>query len=102
MVDEVLDPFPGRAVAAVGVARVGWPPRAPQALPQVVEVGLRDVDRERLGFDHAATPVPTAQLRRYWCTSCTATEPSPTAEATRFTDRARMSPTAKIPGVLVS
>ena len=31
-------------------------------------------------------------------TSCTQTEPSPTAAATRFTLFARTSPTAKIPG----
>src|ERR1700743_945959 len=30
------------------------------------------------------------------------TEPSPTAEATRFTESARASPTAKMPGVLVA
>ena len=39
---------------------------------------------------------------RYWCTSDTTTEPSPTAEATRLTDPARTSPTAKSPGTDVS
>ena len=36
------------------------------------------------------------------CTNCTAIDPSPTAEATRFTLPARISPTAKTPGKLVS
>ncbi len=34
--------------------------------------------------------------------NCTATDPSPTPEATRFTEPWRTSPTAKIPGTLVS
>jgi hypothetical protein len=38
-----------------------------------------------------------------FCLTCSqtleiTTEPSPTAEATRFTDSARTSPTAKMPG----
>src|SRR5829696_1418622 len=37
-----------------------------------------------------------------WCTEDTTTEPSPTDDATRFTDPARTSPTAKMPGRLVS
>src|SRR5215204_777722 len=41
-------------------------------------------------------------LLRYWWTNCTAIEPSPTAEATRFTDRWRTSPAAKMPAMLVS
>jgi len=39
---------------------------------------------------------------RYSWMNCTAMLPSPTAEATRFTDRARTSPTAKTPGTLDS
>jgi hypothetical protein len=39
---------------------------------------------------------------RYWCTSWTAIAPSPTAEATRFTDREQTSPAANTPGRLVS
>src|SRR5216684_3523447 len=34
--------------------------------------------------------------------NCTATDPSPTPEATRFIEPWRTSPTAKIPGTLVS
>ena len=34
--------------------------------------------------------------------NCTATDPSPTPEATRFTEPWRTSPTAKMPGTLVS
>src|SRR5580658_10306735 len=34
--------------------------------------------------------------------NCTATDPSPTPEATRFTEPCRTSPTAKIPGTFVS
>jgi hypothetical protein len=37
-----------------------------------------------------------------WCTSRTAIDPSPTADATRLTDPEWTSPTAKIPGRLVS
>ena len=40
--------------------------------------------------------------RKALCTSCTQIDPSPTAEATRFTLPARTSPTAKMPGWLVS
>jgi hypothetical protein len=39
---------------------------------------------------------------RYSCTNWTAIAPSPTAEATRFTDPERTSPAAKTPGRLVS
>jgi hypothetical protein len=39
---------------------------------------------------------------RTWCTNWTAIDPSPTADATRFMLLARISPTAKIPGRLVS
>ena len=39
---------------------------------------------------------------RYSCTNWTAMAPSPTAEATRFTDPERTSPAAKTPGRLVS
>src|ERR1700760_3442230 len=37
-----------------------------------------------------------------WCTPSTAVPPSPTAAAQRFTEPARTSPAAKIPGTLVS
>ena len=52
-------------------------------------------------------PVPKASSRahrpaRRWWTSRTAIEPSPTAEATRLTEPEWTSPTAKIPGRLVS
>jgi hypothetical protein len=40
--------------------------------------------------------------RRYWWTAVTTTEPSPTADATLFTEPARTSPTANTPGTLVS
>ena len=39
---------------------------------------------------------------RWSCTRRTATAPSPTAEATRFIEPERTSPTAKMPGMLVS
>jgi hypothetical protein len=39
---------------------------------------------------------------RYQCTSEMTMEPSPTTEATRFTDRERTSPIAKIPATLVA
>src|SRR6185436_18052959 len=39
---------------------------------------------------------------RVWCTKETAIEPSPTADATRLMLPALTSPTAKIPGLLVS
>ena len=44
---------------------------------------------------------PGHSARTRW-TDCTQTEPSPTADATRFTLPARTSPTAKTPGRLVS
>jgi DNA-binding NarL/FixJ family response regulator len=40
--------------------------------------------------------------RKTWCTNATAIDPSPTADATRLTLPPRTSPTAKIPGRLVS
>ena len=52
-------------------------------------------------------PINAAAMRRLhlmvFCLTCSqtleiTTEPSPTAEATRFTDPARTSPTAKMPG----
>ena len=43
-----------------------------------------------------------AEKARYWWTERTEAEPSPTAEATRFMDPERTSPTAKSPGRLVS
>jgi len=39
---------------------------------------------------------------RTWCTAAIAIEPSPTADAARFTLPDRTSPTAKTPGRLVS
>ena len=39
---------------------------------------------------------------RYLCTSSTAIDPSPTADATRLIDWSRTSPAAKTPGMLVS
>src|SRR6266568_5397800 len=39
---------------------------------------------------------------RYWYTFCAAPAPSPTAEAKRFIDPKRTSPTANTPGTLVS
>ena len=39
---------------------------------------------------------------RNWCTNAITMLPSPTAAATRFTESARTSPTAKIPGAVVS
>src|SRR5581483_7353687 len=42
------------------------------------------------------------RVAKYWWTNCTAMDPSPTAEATRFTERARTSPATKTPGTLVS
>ena len=39
---------------------------------------------------------------KYWWASCTAMDPSPTAEATRFTEPWRTSPAANTPGMLVS
>src|SRR5258707_15551501 len=42
------------------------------------------------------------RLPRYWWMNCTAIEPSPTADATRFTERPRTSPATKMPGTLAS
>ncbi len=42
------------------------------------------------------------RLAKCWCTKLTVTLPSPTALATRLTLDARRSPTAKMPGTLVS
>src|SRR6185437_13056862 len=39
---------------------------------------------------------------RYWCTELTTTPPSPTADATRFTEPLRTSPTANTPARVVS
>ena len=39
---------------------------------------------------------------RYSWTKCTAIEPSPTADATRFIDSLRTSPATNTPGMLVS
>src|SRR5215203_3934457 len=53
--------------------------------------------------DTRSVTVPySGTLLRYWWTNCTAIEPSPTADATRLTDRWRTSPAAKMPGTLVS
>ena len=48
--DEVLHPGPRGAVAAVGVAGVRRPAGPAQAFAEVVEIGLRDLDPERLRF----------------------------------------------------
>lgn len=58
----------------------------------------------RSGFSVVLKPyLPySGTLPRYWCTNCTAIEPSPTADATHFTDRWRASPAAKMPATLVS
>ena len=50
---------------------------------------------------HRRTP-RTSYRDNNWCTCVTHTDPSPTADATRFTEPARTSPTAKTPGRLVS
>src|SRR5712692_7153317 len=42
------------------------------------------------------------RLPRYWWMNWTAIEPSPTADATRFTERQRTSPATKMPGTLAS
>ena len=44
----------------------------------------------------------SCSARRCSCTSWMAVAPSPTAEATRLTDRCRTSPAANTPGTLVS
>ena len=62
------------------------------------------VERRR-GAGRAApcqTRLPSRNERRCSCSCETTTDPSPTAEATRFTEPHRMSPTAKSPGTVVS
>ena len=64
----------------------------------VVEV-VEQVDRPQVGHGERRVAHPST---RYWWTSETAIEPSPTALATRLIDRARTSPATNTPGTLVS
>src|SRR5205807_2980633 len=68
-------------------ARLGEP-------PQHLVVGVLEEVEPAEGLDH-----PPA---RYSCTKCTAIDPSPTADATRFIDSLRTSPATNTPGRLVS
>src|SRR6516164_9916067 len=67
------------------------PPRAAGAAEQSLCEGLQR--GEGLCGDHTA--------RRYSWTSWIAVAPSPTADATRLTERQRASPAANTPGMLV-
>src|SRR5207244_6904261 len=58
----------------------------------------RDVSQALDGHRAAGVRTPP----RYWCTSCTAIDPSPTADATRLMDWSRTSPATNTPGRLVS
>src|SRR3954466_4026249 len=64
----------------------------------LIEKGIR-VNRS---LRHRASPGRFAYWRNTWWTNATAIEPSPTADATRLTLPLRTSPTAKMPGLLVS
>ena len=64
----------------------------------VAEAG-QDRDLAQAVGGHRA---PTARPPRYWCTSWTAIDPSPTADATRLIDWSRTSPATNTPGRLVS
>ena len=89
--DDELDP--GRQVDDLG------PFRQPAPL-----VGVEPLEHRHAG-DELLDRLGHARLSysdRYWWTNWTAIAPSPTAEATRLTDDARTSPTAKTPGTLVS
>src|SRR6185312_45890 len=70
--------------------------RRPRAQPVVVEL-VEEVDRAQVGDGDLRHP-----STRYWWTSDTDIEPSPTALATRLIDRARTSPATKTPGTVVS
>ena len=71
--------------------------RAPLAGERREHVGVDALEEVELleHVDHTAAA-------RYSCTKCTAIEPSPTAEATRFIDSLRTSPATNTPGMLVS
>src|SRR3954471_16976363 len=64
----------------------------------LIEKGVR-IDRS---LRHCASPGRFAHWCSTWGTNATAIDPSPTADATRLTLPLRTSPTAKMPGLLVS
>src|SRR5579862_804214 len=62
-------------------------------------MSLTHVDYSQSNWQQRLHRQPSA---RYRCTNVTAIAPSPTADAQRFTAPRRTSPTAKMPGTLVS
>ena len=86
-------------VPGLGVAPLGG--RRPLGELGVVEV-VEQVDRPEVGDGDRCCACRAHASARYWCTSETAIDPSPTALATRLIDRARTSPATNTPGTLVS
>ena len=85
------------------------PPSVKSSSPtrQVLLAPLRGERRERVAVDaleevELLEHLDHTAAARYSCTKCTAIEPSPTAEATRFIDSLRTSPATNTPGMLVS
>ena len=70
--------------------------RGPGGERVVVEL-VEEIDRAQVDRGDRRHP-----STRYWWTSETDIEPSPTALATRLIDRARTSPATKTPGTVVS
>ena len=73
-----------------------WPP--PPSGPHDSRDGggsLKPLHRNK--YAHEGSAYAGCGFRYRWI-ACTTTDPSPTPEATRFTDPARTSPTAKTPG----
>src|SRR4051794_19188077 len=69
----------------------------PAARPRAARAKVRS-DCEPAGAVVSAASRDPRWAERYACTSWTAIEPSPTADATRFTEPARTSPAASTPG----
>ncbi len=82
-----------------GVAPLGS--RRPLGELGVVEV-VEQVDRPEVGDGDRCCVCRAHASARYWWTSDTAIDPSPTALATRLIERARTSPATNTPGTLVS
>jgi hypothetical protein len=80
-------------LAGLGIVRHRH--RGPLGELLVAEV-VEQVDEAQVGDRDAHVS------ERYWCTSDTAIEPSPTALATRLIERARTSPATNTPGTVVS
>ena len=89
---------PGWAVAAGPVA-VAVPASHGPARAAVM---LRVSNRPAACMAGGTRPPQATSGERNWCTAWITTEPSPTPDATRFTEPERTSPMANSPGLVVA